>query len=468
MARVERKERPVTFSLTQGNEILLGTDFLATFKAKLELDYTTRFSLSCYCFGLILALLWALPPATAGEFFFRDGDVVVMIGDSITEQHLYSNYVEMWTVTRFPAWQLTFRNVGIGGDRSTGGNSRFKRDVLAYKPTAMTVDFGMNDGNYKPFDEPAFLTYIQGLQGMANQAKEANIRVAWVTPQPLDTGDQGSTALTGYNQTLEKFSDGVKTVAEKNGGLFVDQFHPYLAVLDKVRTAAAKYDRITGGDAVHPGPPGQSLMAAAILKGLDFPTLVSAVEINAADQRIVTAKNCQVTEISVKNGGLAFQRLDRALPFFPAEAASILRNSPILDELNDYSMKVTGLKAGQYEVQLGGQKVAQHTADELAQGVNLASAALAAGPIAEQVKAVKAAIENKNRFHHERIFRGVVLANIDVLSDWLGLKLLPAEIEAKRQAAYEERMAKLAELDAEVRKTLEMKPYPVELTLVAR
>jgi hypothetical protein len=45
MARVAQKERPVTFSLTQGNEILLGTDFLATFKAKkakLELDYATN------------------------------------------------------------------------------------------------------------------------------------------------------------------------------------------------------------------------------------------------------------------------------------------------------------------------------------------------------------------------------------------------------------------------------------------
>jgi hypothetical protein len=38
--QVAQKERPVTFCLTQGNEILLGTDFLATFKAKLELDYT--------------------------------------------------------------------------------------------------------------------------------------------------------------------------------------------------------------------------------------------------------------------------------------------------------------------------------------------------------------------------------------------------------------------------------------------
>ena len=60
----------------------------------------------------------AADAAKADKFFFKDGDVVVMIGDSITEQHLYSNYVEMWTVTRFPAWKLTFRNVGIGGDRS--------------------------------------------------------------------------------------------------------------------------------------------------------------------------------------------------------------------------------------------------------------------------------------------------------------------------------------------------------------
>ena len=43
------------------------------------------------------------------------------MGDSITEQHLYSNYVEMWTVSRFPQWKLTFRNAGIGGDRSVGG-----------------------------------------------------------------------------------------------------------------------------------------------------------------------------------------------------------------------------------------------------------------------------------------------------------------------------------------------------------
>jgi hypothetical protein len=100
---------------------------------------------------VVLIVVCGSLPAWAAEFFFQDGDVVVMIGDSITEQHLYSNFVEMWTVTRFPNWKLTFRNVGIGGDRAVGGNARFARDVLLHKPTAMTVDFGMNDGGYRAF-----------------------------------------------------------------------------------------------------------------------------------------------------------------------------------------------------------------------------------------------------------------------------------------------------------------------------
>jgi lysophospholipase L1-like esterase len=415
-------------------------------------------------FVAYLALVGLQDPALAADFFFKDGDRIVMIGDSITEQHLYSNYVEMWTVTRFPAWNLTFRNTGIGGDTSGGGNNRFKRDVVSYKPTALTVDFGMNDGGYGRFDEQRFNNYLKGLQGMANQAKAAKIRVAWITPQPLDGPEQGKTALTGYNQTLEKFSEGVQEIARKNDGLFVDQFHPYLAVLDKARGASDKYNRITAGDAVHPGPPGQALMAASILKGLNFPTQVSSAEIDlAAGPKALVTKNCKVTHLAAKDGGVTFQRQDEALPFFPPEAAPILKWAPILEELNQYGLKVAGLDKGNYEVRVGGKKVAEYSAEELAKGVNLAAAVLKEGPIAEQVKAVKTAVENKNRYHHDRIFRGVVLVNVGQIPDWLGVKMTPKEIEAKRQAALEERLARLPEFDAEVRKSLAMKAHTVEV-----
>ena len=402
-----------------------------------------------WCVAVLV--VWGAASAHAADFFFKDGDVVVMIGDSITEQHLYSNYVEMWTVTRYPQWKLTFRNVGIGGDRSPGGNGRFTRDVLLHKPTAMTTDFGMNDAGG---GDGGLKDFTDGLQGMANQAKAANIRTAWVTPQPVDNGDQGPTALTGYNQMLKKYSDGVKVIADKNGGLFVDQFHPYLAALDRARGKGPKYDRITAGDAVHPGPPGQALMAASILKGLSFPSLVSSAEIDAAGGKAVTAKNCTIENVAKKDGGISFARLDAALPFFPVEALGILPHAPILEELNDYRLKVTGLAAGQYEVRVGGKKIAELTAEQLATGANIAAGALTDGPIADQVKAVKAAVEAKNRYHHDAIFRGIVLSGVP---DWVYSVIPRDELEAKKPAIIQERLAKLIPLDAEVAKALVMK-----------
>jgi hypothetical protein len=324
----------------------------------------------------------------------------------------------------------------------------------------MTVDFGMNDGSYRAFEEGTFKPFYDGLQGMADQAKAANIRAAWITPQPLDDDKPGPTALVGYNQTLEKFSEGTKTIAEKNGGLFVDQFHPYLSVLDAARAKGPEYKRITAGDAVHPGPPGQAMMAAAILKGLSFPKLVSSVEIDAKDGKVVSASNCTVEGLSASGGKVTFSRLDRALPFFPAQASSILAQTPILEDLNDYRLKVTGLPAGNYEVKVGGTKVADVTADQLAAGTNLAASVLAEGPIAAQVKAVQKAVEDKNRYHHDSIFRGIVLGGVP---DWIYEVIPRKELEDKKPEVIQKRLEKLKTFDAEVAKTLEMKANQFEI-----
>lgn len=409
----------------------------------------------------IAACCCAAPAGSQAEdFFFKDGDRVVMIGDSITEQHLYSNYVEMWTITRFPNWKISFRNVGIGGDRSPGGNSRFARDVLIHQPTAMTVDFGMNDGSYREFSEQTFKPYVEGLQGMADQAKAANIRTAWVTPQPLDNDEQGKTALTGYNQTLEKFSEGVKTIAEKNNGKFVDQFHPYLNVLDSARAKETKYNRITAGDAVHPGPPGQALMAASILKGMNFPALVAAVAIDAKQNKVLSQENCSVEGLQVSPQGVQFKKLDKALPFFPEDAASILPWTPILDDLNDYKIQVTGLAPGKYKVRIDSVEVAELTAESLASGVDLSAEVLKSGPIAAQAKKVKEAVENKNRYHHDQIFRGIVLTGVP---EWIYSVVPREQLEEKKKALIQQRLQKVTELDAQVAESLVMQPHQFEI-----
>jgi lysophospholipase L1-like esterase len=414
---------------------------------------------------IILSIfLAAVLTINAADFFFKDGDKVVMMGDSITEQYIYSSYVEAWTLTRFPAWNITFINVGIGGDRSTGGNNRFKRDVLPHKPTAMTIDFGMNDGGYRPFDEAGFKTYMGGLQGIADQAKAANIRVAWCTPSPVEKNEEGP-AIQGYNETLEKYSEGVKQNAAVNGNaLFIDQLHPFIAIIDKGRAANPK-NRIGGGDAVHPGPPGQAIMAWAILKGMNFPSLIASVEIDAASEKVTKNQNCKIEDLKVNNGKIEFKQQDAALPFFPEDAKSILQWAPIMEELNDYRLKVTGLKAGQYEIRLGGKKVAEYSAVALNDSVNLAPAVLSDGPIADHVKAVWAAVKAKNDYYHSHIFRGVVLAEVKI-PDFLDVKV--DNVEAKREAALKVRMAKMPEFFDAIKKTLAIQSHQVEIVPVPK
>jgi len=419
-------------------------------------------------------LLGAAPVCSAQSFFLKKGDVVVVMGDSITEQRLYSNYLEIWSQTRFPSYNLVLRNVGIGGDRSTGGNGRFKRDVLPFKPTVLTVDFGMNDGNYwwvgkmagkKTIAladiDAAYGTYMKGLQGIADQAKAANIRVAWVTPQPVENNPGDPNEM--YNPTLGRFSDGVKEIAKKNDGLFADQFHPYWAVIHKAREAGEK-GRITGGDAVHPGPPGQALMAASILKALGFPKLVSSVDVTVGPNLVgAVGQNCGAfSDVKSLAGGVSFKRQDLALPFFPEQAKSLLKWTPLLEEMNDYGLKVTGLRAGKYDVKLEGKKVAEYSDKELAKGVNLASAALTVGPVADQVKDVIKAVNDKTNYYHDQIYSPLVLQR--GLAKNPDFKDVPKEeIAKRREALIEQRMQKMAEFDAAIRKALEPRSHLVEI-----
>jgi len=54
-------------------------------------------------------------PAQNG-FYLHDGDRVLFYGDSITDQRLYTTFVETYAVTRFPGEHFTFVHSGWGSD----------------------------------------------------------------------------------------------------------------------------------------------------------------------------------------------------------------------------------------------------------------------------------------------------------------------------------------------------------------
>jgi lysophospholipase L1-like esterase len=389
---------------------------------------------------LLMLCLVAGPPVANGEDFFKKGDRIVFLGDSITEQYQYSNYLELYLTTRHPDWNLFFLNAGIGGDTANGGAGRFQSHVLDEQPTAVTINFGMNDAGYGKFDANRNKQYVQKTEQMLEMAKKANVRVALLSPNAVDRRGRENFKL--YVETQKEFYAPLKGLAEKHGFRFADQYAVTRAAIEKME--ADKADKVIPYyDGFHTSPPGGLLMAHAILTGLDSPAKVSGVTIDAAASKI-DAENATAGGLKVSDTVVSFTRTDKALPFpVQNDWKTILPYVNDLKDLNDYSLIIKGLKNGIWEIRIDGKPVLQVSADDLARGVNLGN--VTTGPVFEHSQKVFNAIVAKNQIVHGR-FRGVILAQVP---EWLAdvaKERKPAELKKRLEliTAKQQEIWKLA------------------------
>ena len=319
-----------------------------------------------------------------GPFAIREGDRIVFYGDSITDQRLYTTFVETYIVTRFPTMNVSFIHSGWGGDRVTGGGGgpvdrRLARDVFAYKPTVVTVMLGMNDAGYQPFKQPIFDVYSKGYEHLVDSLKNRlpGARITLILPSPFDDVTRKPVFEGGYNEVLIRYGDFVKSLAEKEGATVADLNTPVVAALKKALEINPNFAPQLIYDRVHPGPGGQLVMAEALLKAWKAPALVSAVVIDTAAKTVAKQENSKVDGLKVDQT-ISWTQLDSALPIpiDPKNAilALALKVSDVEQSLNQQTLKVTGLEAPRYRLVIDGEDVAEYTKDQLAQGMNLAQA----------------------------------------------------------------------------------------------
>ncbi len=364
----------------------------------------------------------------AKEFFFKPGDRVVFLGDSITEQYQYSTYLELYLTTRMPQGKFVFLNAGIGGDTAQGGANRFQSHVLDEKPTAITINFGMNDGGYGKFNPQANKVFVEKTDAMLKMAKDAGVRVALLSPNAVDRRNKSNGKE--YVETQKQFYAPLKGLAEKYGDTFVDQYAITKAATDRMEVDDPMAKKaVPYYDGFHTASPGGLLMAHAILTGLNAPAMVSNVKIVINSDK-VEATGAKVGPVMIEpNLGLSFTRTDEALPLpIQKDWLPMLPYINELKDLNYYGLTVQGLKEGEYAVNIDGVEVARFSAKQLAEGVNLGN--VTTGPIWEQGNKVLQAINQKNRIVHGR-FRGVMLGSDAYWSTEVGQKRKPEELKKR-------------------------------------
>jgi len=300
------------------------------------------------------------------DFALKDRDRVVFYGDSITEQRLYTSYVEHYVLTRYTDRRVTFINTGWGGDKvsgndckpcaGVGGLARIKRDVIDHRPTVVTLLFGMNDGQYRDFDPAISKVYEDGLAAIIRELKsKTTARIYVMTPTVYDGTRHTPWSKTDrYNEVLDRYSEAVKAIAQREGLDVIDLHTVTTEALMRIKKDDPDYT--FAPDGVHPQEDGQLLMAAEILRAWGAPP--GGFELS----RQVTVDPDGTTSLSV----------EAPLPWpEPLPSEKLRRHKPMITDIGRVFLRLTGLPSSEYKILIDGKDAGEYTSQALSGGIPL-------------------------------------------------------------------------------------------------
>lgn len=199
----------------------------------------------------------------------RKNDRLAIIGDSITEQKMYSRILETYLTACTPELGITVRQYGWGGETAEGFKNRMVNDALRFKPTIATTCYGMNDHKYRAYDEANGQWYRDNQLAIVRAFKASGARFVLGSPgcvgRKVPWSKSDSEAM---NLNLCELRNIDIDIARQEQVAFADVFWPMLTLGWKASSQFGENYAIAGKDAVHPGWAGHVVMAAAFLQAL--------------------------------------------------------------------------------------------------------------------------------------------------------------------------------------------------------
>jgi hypothetical protein len=333
----------------------------------------------------------------------KKNDRLAICGDSITEQKMYSRIMETYLTVCAPELKVSVRQFGWGGERAPGFLARMTNDCLRFMPIIATTCYGMNDHEYRPYEERIGRTYREKSTAIVKAFKAHGARVVLGSPGCVGRRDKWS--AEALNLSLCNLRNIDVEIGEQEKVGFADVFWP---MLTGGFTANLKYGdnyAVAGKDAVHPGWAGHAIMAYAFLHalGLDGDIGTFTVDLKSNKARVSKGHklmSCKDGEVEIRSFRYPFVLGDGD----PAKDDNILSGTtlvPFNQELNRLTLVVKHPQAAAYQVGWGEEKKV-FSAEQLTQGINLA-AEFPRNPFSDAFKKVDQAVAAKQDFETKQI-----------------------------------------------------------------
>jgi lysophospholipase L1-like esterase len=329
------------------------------------------------CLSLIAATLLASAPLSHADGV-KPGDLVAVCGDSITEQHMYSVFIEDYLLMCKPVDGVKTEQFGWGGETSWGFHEKINPFCLQYKPTVATTCYGMNDGGYRPIDDNTAKHYRESQLAILESFKKAGVHfVVLGSPGAVDTktfrGDPKKAEM--YNATLGSLRDIDKQIATEQGVAFADV---HQAMIDAMAKAKAKYGDgyvFAGPDGVHPGQNGHLVMAYAFLKAMGFDGNIGTITVDLSANTATATDGHKVLGVDAGTVSVESTKYPFCFTGDPKSSdatSGVIEFCPFNQDLNRFMLVVKNPGAARVKVTFGPNS-REYSADELAKGINLAA-----------------------------------------------------------------------------------------------
>ncbi len=303
-------------------------------------------------------------------------------------------------MTRYPDSPVDIANCGDDGDTAARFmERRFKYEVQEKEPIAAFVCFGANDGGYTLYPDIDDTTKAQrislakdNLEKVIKGLKEEGVEdIALLTPVTYDDRENFDTTTKnslGYSDATTLMAVNVLALAEEYNLKVVDTNTLTTEIMDSAVKAGSTSEELFQTDRIHPNTRGHFVIASKIIETLyGADALVASVDIDA-DTADIYAENAEVSDLTVADGVVTYTYKPYSLPMGVDEAGYEdvhERYGDFVDfteSMNREIIKITDLEDGMYTVAFDGVSIGQYSADDLAEGINIAVNPLNPGQIA--------------------------------------------------------------------------------------
>ena len=329
---------------------------------------------------------------------------VAIVGDSITEQKQYSRFMELYLTACQPQMEVDCHQFGWGGERAEGFLRRMDADLAGFKPSLVTLCYGMNDGSYKAYELAIGEAYSKPLRTVVDKLKQAGVTVIVGGPGAVDTHFYKKiTSPEVYNHNLATLTELAKQIAKDAGMPHADVHEPMITAMAKAKAGLGNEYDVCGRDGFHPNPNGHLVMAYAFLKSMNFDGDLGKITLDTQGPSTGTGGHL----VKTFSEGKAVVESTRYPYCFSgdnkssASAISILPYLPFNAELNRLTLVVRHATAPAMNVTWGAQ-TKKFSREELERGINLA-AEFVPNPFNQAFSQVEAAIVAKQNFETQTI-----------------------------------------------------------------